>query len=63
MRRVETVVLLLEVYNGVKGREVLFEEAFIIKFSELKKILTVQIKAAEKILSKRKTNLGLDILL
>lgn len=40
--------VLWAVYNGVKGREVLFEEAFIIYFSELKKILSVQIKVTER---------------
>lgn len=61
MRKIETLIVLLAVYNGIKGREVLFEEEFVIKFSE-QKFLSLQINTTEKTLTKRKTNLDLHIL-
>lgn len=61
MRKIETLIVLLAVYNGIKGREVLFKEEFVIKFSE-QKFLSFQINTTEKTLTKRKTNLDLHIL-
>lgn len=36
MRIIETPIVLLAVYNGIKGREVLLEEEFVTKFSQPK---------------------------